>query len=69
MKMQELHIENALLNNIVMKKRIIPIISSILIVITLIFQYLNESGKFTVLMYSLLGLVLILLFISAFKKQ
>jgi len=52
-----------------MKKRNISIITSIIVIIILIFQYLNSDGRYTGIMYSLLILILIILGYSIFKKK
>ena len=71
MKMPVQHTESAQLINksVFMKKKHISLIMSILVILTLVLQYLNGNGEYTTIMYLLLLLVLIILFFSILRKE
>lgn len=67
--MQVLHIELVKQINKIMNKKKISIISTIIVTITLVFQYLNGGGEYTNILYSLLMIILLLLVYSIIKYR
>jgi len=50
------------------EKKIIRFLAMTILVIVLIFQYLNFDGEYFGIMYSLLGLSIILLIVALYRK-
>lgn len=67
--MQVRPIELVLQINNVMKKKNITLISTIIVIITLFVQYLNNDGEYTIILYLLLILILILLIYSFLRNK
>lgn len=49
-------------------KKIVRFLAITIMVIVLIFQYLNFDGEYFGIMYSLLGLMIILLIVALYRK-